>query len=77
MKLLIIKFANEVDFSLLTWGTEVTVTHGAVTITGEVFTQVGPMEDPPEPEPPHRHIAAVNVSPGTVEIVIGPSEPIP
>ena len=47
MKLLVLKFGNEIDLSALPWGTEVTVSDGTNIVTGKVVTPVGPMEDPP------------------------------
>ncbi|GAH49895.1 unnamed protein product [marine sediment metagenome] len=47
MKLLVLKFLDGDDLSAFPWGTEVTVTHDTVVVTGKVFTLVGPMEDPP------------------------------
>lgn len=58
MKLLIIKFGNEVDLSTLPYETEVTVGDGTNVVTGKVVTPVGPMEDPPTLEGAY-HIAPI------------------
>lgn len=72
MKLLTIRFDNAVN--LLEKGTAVSVSDGTTLING-VIMMASDVEE--VPTVPHAHEAAVQVTPGSVTVVVGPSAPIP